>query len=210
VRASWQSRAAPDFEGGTWRGGRVVAIARAAAIIERNVPMDAVIVDVGCGTGLFATKLTCHRVLGIDFSVSLVGAAAHRMPAAMANAFALPFRDRSVGGDVCLFVVDDYPTSEKRNIVGELVRVSSAGAVVVLGAYDPRDERMGGRRREFSDRVDSQPVFLEGADFYVDLLREAGARGVHSENVITTGVSTIGDEDKVVQRRFLLATGHVR
>jgi hypothetical protein len=88
--------------------------------------------------------------------------------------------------------------------------VSSAGGVVVLGAYAPTDERMGRRRQEFSDRIDSHPVFLECADFYVDLLLGAGAHNAYSEEVTATGVSTIYDEDEVVERRFLLTTGHVR
>jgi ubiquinone/menaquinone biosynthesis C-methylase UbiE len=210
LRASWRSRGARDFERGAWRGGRIVAIARAAATIDRDVPADAVIIDVGCGTGLLGTKLTRHCVVGVDFSAPLLAAAAQRVASAMASALTLPFQDGSAGAAVCLFVMDDYPTSQKLRIVRELVRVSSAGAVVVLGAYAPADERMGSRRREFSHRVDSQPVFLEDAGFYVDLLLEAGARGVCSENVATTGVSTIGDADQAVQRRFLLATGHVR
>jgi ubiquinone/menaquinone biosynthesis C-methylase UbiE len=169
------------------------------------------VVDVGCGAGLLATKLSRHRVVGVDFSAPLLAAAVRRAASvAMAIAFALPFRDASAAAVVCLFVGDEYQTPEKRRIVGELVRVSSTGGVVVLGAYAPADDRMGWRRREFSKRVDSHPVFLEHADFYVSLLRDAGASGVHSEAVATTGVSTAGGEDRVIQRRFLLVTATLR
>jgi ubiquinone/menaquinone biosynthesis C-methylase UbiE len=211
VRASWQYRAARAFEGGAMRGGRIVAIAHAAAMIDRDVPAGGVVIDVGCGTGLLAMKLPRHRVVGVDFSAPLLAAAARRAASvAMASAFALPFRDGSVAAVVCLFVVDDYQASEKRRIVGELLRVSSAGAMVVLGAYAPSDERMGSRRREFSDRIDSQPVFLERAGFYVALLLEAGAHGVYGEEVAATGMSAIGEQDQAVQRQFLLTTGQVR
>jgi ubiquinone/menaquinone biosynthesis C-methylase UbiE len=200
MRSCWQSRAVQDFERGAWRGGRIVAIARAGAIVDRRVPAGAMVVDVGCGAGLLATKLSRHRVVGADFSAPLLAAAVCRAASvAMASAFALPFRDASAAAVVCLFVGDDYQTPEKRRIVGELVRVSSTGGVVVLGAYAPADDRMCCRRREFSKRVDSQPVFLEHADFYVSLLRDAGASGVHSEAVATTGVSTAGSEDRVAQ-----------
>jgi ubiquinone/menaquinone biosynthesis C-methylase UbiE len=128
----------------------------------------------------------------------------------MASAFALPFADRSVAAVACLFVMDDYQTPEKQRIAGELMRVSSAGGSVILGAYAPTDERMGDRRREFSERIDSHPVFLETADFYADLLLEVGAHGVHTEEIATTGVFTIGNEDHVVERRFLIVAGHTR
>jgi ubiquinone/menaquinone biosynthesis C-methylase UbiE len=193
------------------RGGRIVAIAHAAAMIDRDVPAGGVVIDVGCGTGLLAMKLPRHRVVGVDFSAPLLAAAARRAASvAMASAFALPFRDGSVAAVVCLFVVDDYQASEKRRIVGELLRVSSPDATVVVGAYSPGDERMGSRRREFSTRTDSLPVFLEGAEFYVDLLVEAGAHGVRGEEVVTTGVSTIAGRDESLQRRFLLTAGHIR
>jgi ubiquinone/menaquinone biosynthesis C-methylase UbiE len=108
VRSSWEGRAVLDFELGARRGGRIVAITRAAALVERDVPLGALVVDVGCGTGLLASKLSRHRVVGVDFSAPLLAAAAARaLSAAMASAFALPFGSASAAAVVCLFVLDD-------------------------------------------------------------------------------------------------------
>jgi ubiquinone/menaquinone biosynthesis C-methylase UbiE len=68
------------------------------------------VVDVGCGAGLLATKLSRHRVVGVDFSAPLLAAAVRRAASvAMASAFALPFRDASAAAVVCLFVFVTCP-----------------------------------------------------------------------------------------------------
>ncbi len=197
------------FEHRARRGGRIVAISHAAAILARSVRPDGLILDVGCGTGLLAAELPRYPVVAVDLAASLLAGAAQRaVGVAKANALALPIRDRTVAAAVSLFVVDDYNADDKKQVVDELLRVSSPGGCVVLGAYAPTDERMGSRRSEFSDRTESHPVFLEDAAFYRGLLRGRGAHDANSYEIESTGAFTSRGEDRVVHRRFLVVTAN--
>lgn len=102
-------------------------------------PHDALVVDIGCGTGYFAAsakeKRPDWRIVGVDIASGMCAVAATRCTVVAGDAASLPLADGSVDAAVsslCYQWVDDHSKA-----FGELARVLRVGGraiVATLGA----------------------------------------------------------------------------
>jgi len=93
------------------------------------------VLEVGCGAGNVLEQIPSNELYGIDLSASLLkksqGRLAHRQAKLVrANAERLPFANRQFRKLVCTEVLEHVP--DPRKIVGEMARVATAEAVLVI------------------------------------------------------------------------------
>lgn len=131
--------------------------------------------DVGCGEGRLTRHLASlgHRVVGIDASPTLIGAArelAPEMDLHVANAAALPFDDAAfdrVISFMCLHDVDDLDGA-----VHEIARVLEPGGVSCLAVVHPLNSA---GRFEKHDRFVIRGSYLDSFR-YADEIERDGLR----------------------------------
>jgi demethylmenaquinone methyltransferase/2-methoxy-6-polyprenyl-1,4-benzoquinol methylase len=102
-----------------------------------GLPSGSIVLDLGCGTGRLTERLArAHRVVGVDVSHRMLGAASGFVPAELpawfvrGSAFHLPFPDGSVDGMASTFVLrnlEDLPAA-----LSEVARVIRPGGRLVL------------------------------------------------------------------------------
>ncbi len=108
-----------------------------ARIAAEHFPANAVVLDLGCGTGRFAQL--AHkgwRITGLDLAFGMCRAAQARVPAVVnANAESLPFADRSF--DAVISSLALQWSNAPPNFIGESARVLKPGGVVLLSTFGP-------------------------------------------------------------------------
>lgn len=98
-----------------------------------DVPVGALVLDLGCGTGKLGALLRGRRVLGVDTSLEMLrhaAAAERRQWFVQASAFALPFADGSLDAATSGFVLRNL--DDLAGAFSELARVLRPGAPVAL------------------------------------------------------------------------------
>jgi len=98
---------------------------RKLSIIGQHIPKGALILDVGCGTGL---STILGNVIGIDPSRGLLKKA--RIPVVQGMGEHLPFKDGCVDAVICVTALHNFSDIEKG--IKEMVRVSKGVIVVSL------------------------------------------------------------------------------
>ena len=108
--------------------------------IEKLLPRDLVIADVGCGTGSLTFELArfARKVIGVDLSREMLRQAqesakdkhVHNVEFRRADALKLPLKGRSVDAVFCVMVLHFLPHPERA--VAELCRVTRRGGSVIL------------------------------------------------------------------------------
>jgi ubiquinone/menaquinone biosynthesis C-methylase UbiE len=121
-----------------WLGGlRAALIEIRAAVGTGSTPLT--LLDVGTGFGDIPSRAAGDArragisltTIVVDEAPSLVGAARGRVAHAVcANAFALPFRDRSIDLVMCSQVLHHFDDAEARRLIRELNRVARRAVVV--------------------------------------------------------------------------------
>jgi SAM-dependent methyltransferase len=96
------------------------------------------VLDVGCGPGHFARALRAegHDVLAADLSYSM--AASTGVPASVADASALPFRDDAFGAATALHML--YHVPEPARALQEIKRVLRPGGTLVIATIAADDK----------------------------------------------------------------------
>ncbi|HEU4340352.1 MAG TPA: metalloregulator ArsR/SmtB family transcription factor [Candidatus Binatia bacterium] len=108
--------------------------------IEKLLPRDIVLADVGCGTGTLTFELArfARKVVGVDLSQEMLrrardGAQARQLRNVefrRGDALKLPLKSRSVDAAFCVMVLHFLPHPERA--VAELCRITRAGGAVIL------------------------------------------------------------------------------
>ncbi|MBI3051067.1 class I SAM-dependent methyltransferase [Candidatus Woesearchaeota archaeon] len=93
---------------------------------ELQLPEDASVLDVGCGTGL--SSVLGRRVVGIDPSMQMVREASKRINALVGAAEKIPFRDKSFDCVICITAIHNF--WDPALAVSEMARVSKKTVVV--------------------------------------------------------------------------------
>jgi ubiquinone/menaquinone biosynthesis C-methylase UbiE len=136
--------AAYDATGASWEYGPGRVYNHLAGVVVGRSPVamdDRLVLDVGAGTG--AASRAIERAAGfpiaVDFAVGVLAATAgDRAPAAVADACALPFADRSVDGVVAAFAINHVATPSAA--LAEARRVCRPGSPIVASAYAAGDD----------------------------------------------------------------------
>jgi SAM-dependent methyltransferase len=114
----------------------------AAAVLAELPAQRGLVVDVGCGNGMYTTRLRAQRpgldVLGLDLSVGMAGTVG--APAAVADATRLPLPDGVAAGVICAHML--YHVPDPAAAVAELARVRAADGTVLIttNAADDKTE----------------------------------------------------------------------
>jgi SAM-dependent methyltransferase len=152
------------------------AVTRAAGAIDNEFVLDA-----GCGTGRFTTRLAKSRAIpvGVDLDSGMLGIAARRLPGRCSQATIedLPFAnatfDLAVAVTVLEFVADPAAA------VAELVRVTRPGGRIVIGALNPHSPWGLANRRRLRSGAWCDARFL-GRRYLSELGRPHGRIRLHA------------------------------
>jgi SAM-dependent methyltransferase len=132
-------------------------------ILAQNQIREGLVVDLGCGSGLWAQELTKahYRVLGIDISEPMVDIARRRVPEAefrVGSVFGAdipPCGAVTAIGEVLNYLFD--PASDLRGLINLFYRVYDAltpGGVFVFDVAEPGQVPRGTKTRGFSEGED--------------------------------------------------------
>jgi len=99
-----------------------------------NIAAGEKVLDVGCGSGGFASKFGYWNYVGIDLSLSNVEKAKQDsgLPFAVGNALQLPFPDKSFDRIICCEVLEHFVAAEQVRLLWELGRVLKDEGTIVI------------------------------------------------------------------------------
>jgi ubiquinone/menaquinone biosynthesis C-methylase UbiE len=136
------------------------------------------LIDLGCGTGRFLdfVKQAWPRLpaLGLDLSAAYVRHARRhlarwaRLNLVVANAEAIPARDRSCDAVTSIFMMHELPPDVRRTVIGEAARVlKPGGRLILIDSLQRGDEPVYDGMLERFPRDYHEPYFLSylGEDF---------------------------------------------
>lgn len=159
-------------------------LASSYAVLVQSLPAGAAltVLDVGCGNGhllgLLAQAHPAPRLVGVDFSLGELRAAAPRVQArvAAARAQALPLRDASI--DAVLSHMALMLMNDPRQVVQDIARVLVPGGVLAAVVGGPRppspafDTYLTILRRHLAALPVPAPRLGDGSFFKEDALRD--------------------------------------
>lgn len=132
-----------DVEDHFFRERRTYAV----EYVLRECPEDALILDLGCGAGPFATPLRAagRRVIPLDYSPDmltlarrrLMQAKLHPQPLVQGDSEALPFADAQFDFTACLGVISYLP--DYRSVLRKIFRTLRPGARAIITTRNSRN-----------------------------------------------------------------------
>ena len=164
-------------------------------ILNRNRIDEGLIVDLGCGSGVWARELTKskYRVLGIDISESMIRIARRRAPGAEFRIGSLfeadiPPCDCVTSISECLnYLVD--PGNHKQMLIRFFLRIYRAlvpGGLFIFDIAEPGQVRQGIKARNFS----------EGEDWIVAIEKEENRK----QSILTRRITSFRKIGKYYRR----------
>ncbi len=151
-----------------------------AAFIARHCPPPADALDVGCGTGVLAQRLSRlgYRMSGVDPSegmLAVLRADAPDVQALQGSGTALPFADSSFDLAYCVAVMHHVADpGEVRETLHEMYRVIRPGGRVLVWDHNPRNPYWGRLMARVPQDTGEERLIPELE--ITGALREAGAR----------------------------------
>ncbi len=186
-----------------------------AMMIDKLRPGDLRILDIGCGTGLFAERILRHdpdaRVWGLDLSTRMLARSALRQQRwngryqlVRGDSERLPFRDGFFDVITCSHSFHHYP--RQAQVVGEMHRVLRPGGQLMIVDGD-RDGFWGRFVFDLVVRIAEGPVHHCSARRFRELYRRAGFQEIEQQHRggALPFVLTIGQADKAAAARRLAA-----
>lgn len=147
--------------------------------------------DVGTGTGRFGGDRAAD--IGLDPSPQMLRLASRRIPSAVLGvAEALPFRDASIGGVLCVAVLEFVPAPDRA--LAEMARVLRPGGRAVVGFF-PREGpwalTYSQQGQDPGSVFHGSPVLFGYRDARAGRRRRTDGRGCLRDVILTTGQSCI-------------------
>jgi ubiquinone/menaquinone biosynthesis C-methylase UbiE len=163
-----------------------------------NLSPDDVVLNIGCGPGLFENQMApeVKRIFSVDFSHVMVRKARHRnnkLPNAFflqATGTALPFVSMQFEKVLCYSILHYFSEEELTSLLREIRRVTAMGTLVLLGDIEPPFE------------ADAQGPFERALKMW----RGAGVRDVIFKGSKRVGIE-IGRWVKHVRRKWKIFAG---
>jgi len=151
---------------------------------------DLLLVDLGCGTGLFAKLLGPLNIVGVDISEAHLCLADRHMKVSKASYLDWVPEAGSAAPDVAVHnnSIEDYEEAVKARFFKHVYTWLAPGGYFLFQAYSPRDEPMGRCIRECSPSFAAHhAVHLCDTGDYVTLAERAGFEVVSTELVHSEG-----------------------
>ena len=153
---------------------------------SRDLPPDAKILDVGCGTGLTDHHLRSHYdcITGIDPAWELAARAKDSSPSLSylaGDGLTLPFSDGTFDVAFAICVMHHVPPSKWAEFLEEMARVTRKGGTIAIYEHNPFNPltRLAVARCEF----DEDAVLLRRAQT-LTLMRGAGLKDVTTSYIL--------------------------
>ena len=164
-------------------------------ILRRAKIDDGLIVDLGCGSGLWARELVdaCYHVLGIDISDAMIEIARKRVPEAEFRAESLfsasipPCRAITSIGECVNYLFDSSPAdidATLRSLFHRLYQALKPGGLFIFDIAEPGQVKPGARVKSFS----------EGQDWLVLVEKE------ESQNLLTRRIISLRQTSRSYRR----------
>jgi len=206
VERYWRMRDAERYDSGA--DNRMKAYQWMATQAKPHlIKKDAVSMDLGCGTGIFAKTVGVRNIIGVDISPRMLEIARTRMDTVCEDSiFELQLEEDSVDNVITLFVLADYPSEKKAEFLRRVHSCLKRGGRFFFSAYSPNDGYMGKRAREraaMRDGGGSFELYLEDASTYKDMLENIGFRIEKIETLESTGTLKRGSETISFDREFI-------
>ncbi|WP_163568014.1 class I SAM-dependent methyltransferase [Fodinicola feengrottensis] len=121
---------------------------RALLSVVAEISGDGLVADLGCGPGHVAAHLAANgvRTVGLDLSPRMCATAARAtaLPFCAADMTALPLRDNTLAGIVCVYSVIHLDATERAQAYAEFARVLRPGGVALIAFHTDDAERAAG------------------------------------------------------------------
>ncbi|OLP80563.1 Ankyrin-3 [Symbiodinium microadriaticum] len=199
LHSYWDKHDGKSFEERSIAGGRMAALRRVTEIALKLAALkpDLLLVDLGCGTGLFAKLLGPLNIVGVDISEAHLCLAGKHMKVSKASYLDWVPEAGSAAPDVAVHnnSIEDYEEAVKGRFFKHVYTWLAPGGYFLFQAYSPRDEPMGRCIRECSPSFAARhTVHLCDTGDYVTLAERAGFEVVSTELVHSEGarVATAG------------------
>lgn len=139
----------------------------ARARLTRALPLDARVLDYGCGQGRITAQLIAlgyRHVLGIDSSPEMIHAARERVPEAafeVNDGQELPCADASVDAVLLFAVLTCIPADDaQKKLLREFKRILRPGGLLVISDYPLQsDERNLARYAKYASEFGTHGIF---------------------------------------------------
>lgn len=160
----------------------------ASRVFTRALPKDGVVIEAGCGFGLYVGRLRerGYRCIGVDFASATLArskAISPSLPFAAGEVLSLPFADESIAGYVSLGVVEHFKEGPERALREAARVLRSGGAAIVSVPFDsPLMKRI--------DVVPEESAVGAGLEFYQynfthsELRAALATSGLHPEGPV--------------------------
>ena len=115
------------------------------AYVCELLPSGSTVLDVGCGTGVFASRLAAkgYEVTGVDPSAGMLEhlrGSDPRVGAVQGSATALPFEDGTIDLTMCIAVMHHIAEpGAVHESLAEMTRVTKPGGLVLVWDHNPRN-----------------------------------------------------------------------
>ncbi len=156
------------------------------------------ILDIATGTGkqAFAFAKKGYKVTGIDLSEDMLKIARKNnkyknLKLEVGDATRLPFEDNKFDVSCVSFALHDMPSEIREKVVGEMVRVTKSGGIIVAADYAlPKNKLIRWAAYSFIKSFESKyyPEFIKND--LVGLLKRAGVR-IEAERRVLFGAGRV-------------------
>lgn len=149
------------------------------AFIRRCLPPPARLLDVGCGTGLLASRLAAegYRVVGLDLSYGMLLQGSRALRYVQGDGAALPFPAGCFDGAVTVAALHHiFEPAKVAATVTEMLRVTRPGGTAIIWDHNPLNPYWPLLMRRLPQ--DAEDTRLVPAGEILRAVRAAGAREV--------------------------------